>query len=359
MPAEPSPVASRSGLNARLGALVERVAAGRVIAGVERCLLRVECGDRVWAGAAGLADPTTDAPLTADHAFRAASVTKMVTAATVLALCEQGRCTLGDRIGAHLADDLVGRIHVVDGVSYGPRITIRQLLDHTSGIADVFATPTVRRAIRRRVGPFTPVELVEVAIAEGRPSHPPGDGRAYTDTGFVLAGLIVEHVTGRPLQEAYRHDVLDPAGMPATWLESAAEPPRRAGVSHHFLDGADITNLLEPTVDWAGGGLVSTAGDLAALIRSLHGGTVLTEPSWAAMAAWSPGPTGYYDDYGLGLGRYRLGPVTAIGHHGYWGAFSFWLPELDAVVAGTVNTAGVDRRPLLDAVATAIRRNQQ
>lgn len=60
----------------------------------------------MWAGAAGIADPTTDAPLAADQAFRVASVTKMVTAATVLALCEQDQCTLDDCIGAHLADDM-------------------------------------------------------------------------------------------------------------------------------------------------------------------------------------------------------------------------------------------------------------
>ena len=72
------------------------------------------------------------------------------------------------------------------------------------------------------------------------------------------------------------------------------------------------------------------------------------------MTRWQSGPQGYYDDYGLGLGRYRFKSAQVIGHHGVWGAFAFWSPELDATITGTVNTAKVDRRPLLHEVILAI-----
>jgi D-alanyl-D-alanine carboxypeptidase len=78
---------------------------------------------------------------------------------------------------------------------------------------------------RRR---FTPLDLVDLAAAGEPPSSPPGTARAYTDTGFLLAGLIIQALTRRPLQEAYRELVLDPAGMANTWLESSTEAPAAA-----------------------------------------------------------------------------------------------------------------------------------
>jgi D-alanyl-D-alanine carboxypeptidase len=180
-----------------------------------------------------------------------------------------------------------------------------------------------------------------------------GPARRYTDTGFVLAGLVIESLTGRPLHEAYRHLVLDPAGMRDTWLESSGEAPRRCTISPHNLDGHDITDM-DPTVDWAGGGLVSTAADLAALLRALTGGRLLSSRAWSEMTRWRPGPEGYYDDYGLGLGRYRFSGADVVGHHGVWGAFAFWSPELDAIITGTVNTGRVDRRPLIGAIVRAL-----
>jgi D-alanyl-D-alanine carboxypeptidase len=167
-----------------------------------------------------------------------------------------------------------------------------------------------------------------------------------------LAGLIIEVLTGRPLQEAYRALVLDPAGMADTWLESRVEAPRRQIAAHDF-EGQDITGM-DPTVDWAGGGLVSTAADLAAFLRALTRGHLVSTAAWGEMTRWQPGPEGFYDDYGLGLGRYRFPAAQVIGHHGVWGAFAFWSPELDAVITGTINTGRVDRRPLLGAVVRAL-----
>jgi D-alanyl-D-alanine carboxypeptidase len=111
---------------------------------------------------------------------------------------------------------------------------------------------------------------------------------------------------------------------------------------------------MDPTVDWAGGGLVSTAADLARFLRALTQGQLLTPTSWTEMTRWQSGPEGYYDDYGLGLGRYRFPDAQLMGHHGVWGAFAFWSPELDSIVTGTVNTGRIDRRPLLGAVVRAL-----
>jgi D-alanyl-D-alanine carboxypeptidase len=339
-----------------LDELVAETAAGRLLPGVHRCLLRVQTPrwpeGRTWAATT---HPDDHAGLDAEVAFRIASVTKMMTATALLVLADQGRCRLDDPTGRHLPRNLVDRFQDSKGRAYGAAITLRQLLDHTSGLPNFFSQPPILDAVRHGGGRrrFTPPDLVDLAAAGQPPTSPPGTARFYTDTGFLLAGLIIEALTRRPLQEAYRELVLDPAGMADTSLESSDEAPRRRDIAPHDLDGHDITDM-DPTVDWAGGGLVSTAADLAAFLQALTRGQLLSAGAWSEMTRWQPGPAGYYDDYGLGLGRYRFPAAQVVGHHGVWGAFAFWFPELDAVITGTVNTGRVDRRPLLGAVVRAL-----
>jgi D-alanyl-D-alanine carboxypeptidase len=339
-----------------LDRVVAEAAAGRLLPDVQRCLLRVETPRRPegWTRTA-TTHPNDHAGLDADVAFRIASVTKMMTATALLVLADQGRCRLEDPAGRHLPSDVVDRFRDNKGRAYGAAVTLRQLLDHTSGLPNFFTQPPILAAVRHGDGRrrFTPLDLVDLAAAGEPPTSLPGTARSYTDTGFVLAGLIIQALTRRPLHLAYRELVLDPAGMADTWLESGDEAPRRREVASHDFDGQDITDM-DPTVDWAGGGLVSTAADLAAFLRVLTRGQLVSTDAWREMTRWRPGPAGFYDDYGLGLGRYRFPAAQVVGHHGVWGAFAFWSPELEAVITGTVNTGRVDRRPLLGAVVRAL-----
>jgi D-alanyl-D-alanine carboxypeptidase len=339
-----------------LDGVVAETAAGRLLPGVQRCLLRVETPHwpESWT-AVGTTHHDDRGGLDTKVAFRIASVTKMMTATALLALADQGRCQLEDPTGQYLPSGVVDRFRDRQGGAYGAGITLRQLLDHTSGLPNFFSQPAILEAVQHGGGRrrFTPLDLVDLAAAGEPPTSPPGTVRAYTDTGFLLAGLIIQALTGRPLQQAYRELVLDPAGMADTWLESSDEAPRRRAIAPHDFEGRDITDM-DPTVDWAGGGLVSTAADLAAFLRALTRGQLVSAGAWREMTRWQPGPEGFYDDYGLGLGCYRFPAAQVIGHHGVWGAFAFWSPELDAVITGTVNTGKVDRRPLLGAVVRAL-----
>jgi D-alanyl-D-alanine carboxypeptidase len=293
--------------------------------------------------------------LDAGVAFRIASVTKIMTATALLMLADQGRCRLDDPTSRHLPSDVVDRFHDRQGRAYGGAVTLRQSWTTPADYRTSFSQPPILDAVRHGGGRrrFTPADLVDLAVAGEPPTSPPGTARSYTDTGFLLAGLIIQALTRRPLQEAYRELVLDPAGMTDTWLESSDEAPRRREIAPHDFDGHDITDM-DPTVDWAGGGLVSTAADLAAFLRALTRGQLVSTDAWSEMTRWQPGPAGFYDDYGLGLGRYRFPVAQVVGHHGVWGAFAFWSPELDAFITGTVNTGRVDRRPLLGAVVSEL-----
>jgi D-alanyl-D-alanine carboxypeptidase len=305
-----------------LDGVVAETAAGRLLPGVHRCLLRVETPHRPEGWTAAATTHRDDrGRLDAEVAFRIASVTKMMTATALLVLADQGHCRLDEPTGRYLPSDLVDRFHDSTGRAYAAAITLRQLLDHTSGLPNFFSQPPILEAVQQGDGRrrFTPADLVDLAVAGEPPSSPPGTARAYTDTGFLLAGLIIEALTRRPLQEAYRELVLDPAGMADTWLESSSEAPRRRAIAPHDFEGQDITGM-DPTVDWAGGGLVSTAAGLAAFLRALTRGQLVSTAAWREMTRWQPGPAGFYDDYGLGLGRYRLPAAQVIGHHGVWGA---------------------------------------
>jgi D-alanyl-D-alanine carboxypeptidase len=108
---------------------------------------------------------------------------------------------------------------------------------------------------------------VDHAAAYGTPRFLPGRGFEYCDTGYVVTGILVEQAAGRPLHEGHREVVFGPAGMDSTWLEGH-EPARMPEAAHHYSGELDSTTI-SPTIDWAGGGLVTTAPDLARFVRAL------------------------------------------------------------------------------------------
>ncbi|MEV8632078.1 serine hydrolase domain-containing protein [Streptosporangium sp. NPDC051023] len=288
-------------------------------------------------------------------AFRAASVTKTFTAATVLKLAEQHKLRLDDRIGKYLDPRLVERVHVIKGRSYGAQITVRQLLDHTAGLYD-YATAEDWAAY---VGAhprktWTPAELVDWAVTRGKPYFKPGEGYHYSDTGYILAGYIIEKVTHQPLHRAYRSLLLDPLGLRGTYLEHW-EKHRGAPVSHAYLGSVDTGNW-NPTFDtFAGGGLVSTVADLTTFFRALFEGKVFHDPATLrVMLTATPQSKG---TYGIGIERLAANGEVLWFHPGAWGAVAAYSPARKVSVVATVNQAqddGALSALLRDAYALAL-----
>jgi D-alanyl-D-alanine carboxypeptidase len=311
-------VSSRAG---RLqGAVEERVAAG-----APGALARIEAPhvDLAWEGSAGNLARVSSRPLRPDDAFRAASVTKHVTAAVAVRLARDGRLALDEPLAGQLDPALLDRWRVFDAL---PRTTLRQLIAHTSGLPNYFGEAAFLALLREDPGrTWRSVDLVDHAAEHGTPAFAPGEGFAYTDTGFVIAGILVEQTTGRPLHEVYRELVFDPLGMDDTWLEGH-ESPRRAEVTHHYTEELDWTTI-SPTIDWAAGGLVTTARDLARYVRGLWSERVVDAGGLRELARWTPGasfPPGHrlrYERYGLGTGEITVEGVELFGHTGFIGAF--------------------------------------
>ena len=206
---------------------------------------------------------------------------------------------------------------------------------------------------------WRPIDLVDHAAANARWRFPPGQGFEYSDTGYVIVGILMEQAIGRPLHEIYREYVFDPLGMDSTWLEGH-EPARAAEVAHHYSDGLDWTTV-SPTIDWAGGGLVTTAPDLARWVRGLWSERIIDEQGLEELTRWTPGASFppesglRYDRYGIGMGLNLIEGVELLGHTGFIGAFAFHAPEYDAVLVGTHNASHVDRWPLVAALCRELR----
>jgi D-alanyl-D-alanine carboxypeptidase len=247
-------------------------------------------------GAAGVADLASGEPLSVEHRFRIGSVTKIFVAALVLRLVEDGLLDL-DQTAAPFVDD----------------VTVRQLLNHTSGLDDFVGDPIAFFEPYRR-DPAHRWELGaqdELRLVLARPRlFPPGEGWAYHGSNYLVLRLLVEQVTGVGLREALRERVFAPLGLRRTDL---VEDPLLDDCAHGYLpadnpilpggpEPVDVTALDLPFYR-AGGGIVSTAGDVVEMLRVLLGGGLIgaalrTELLDAADSDWDE-----TDRYGLGIGE--------------------------------------------------------
>ena len=343
-------------VSARLQAALEH----QISAGAPGAVARLEVprARLVWAGSAGRLVQGQDRSVRPDDAFRAASVTKSVTAAVAVRLAKEQRLALDGSLGDQLGSELLERWRSLADLA---RVTPRQLLAHTSGLPDYFHDQAFAARVRSEPSrAWHPVELVDHIAAHGTSNFRPGEGFGYSDTGYVVLGVLLEQVTGKPLHALYRELVFDPLGMHTTWLEGQ-EAARKPGIAHHYSGELDMTKL-SPTIDWAGGGLATTTPDLTRFVRGLWSGLIVDSDGleqmtrWTAGASFPPGHAVRYDDYGLGIGRVVVEGVELFGHTGFIGAFAFHAPQQDAVVVGTHNQSEVDRWPLVEALCRELRR---
>lgn len=343
----PSAASPPRSLDARLRAVLAKHATGNV----PGIAVRVESPRFRWSGAVGHTTLDGPTPLSPRDPFRISSVTKPFTAVTVLRLAEQRRLGLDDRIAKYLAPDLVDRLNVIDGVSHGRSITIRQLLNHTSGVVEYVSEDYKQAVGADPQHQWTPLEQIDFGLAHGQPYCPPGRCFRYADTGYVLLGLIVEAVTGRPLYEMTRRLVLDPLGLHRTYTEQLEPPPAPARErTHQYLDRIDTTDF-NPSFDlYGGGGLVSTPADLARFTNALFRGRLLHDRTLRQMLTVSP-----HANYGLGMERLELDGETVWEHTGFFGAFLLYWPDRRLIVTGSTNQANASAFPLAEDVARVLR----
>jgi len=262
-----------------------------VAAGVPGAVLLVRDGARTIGVASGRADVERLEPMRVSDRFRVGSVTKPFVATVVLQLAGEGRLGLADPVERWLPGV----------VPNGAAITVRQLLDHTSGLFDFAADPGfVAQAFRDPLRDWSPREIVAVATAHP-PAFAPGAGWAYSDTNYFVLGLIVEAATGHTLAAELRSRILAPLRLRATSLPAGPDIAGRHAHGYFLRPTTDVT-VGSPSVQWAAGALVSNARDLARFFRALLGGRLLRPDLLELMTTTVAAPQlGPGQAYGLGL----------------------------------------------------------
>ncbi|GLZ80860.1 serine hydrolase [Actinorhabdospora filicis] len=237
---------------------------------------------------AGLGDRETGTPYPMGAHSRIASVTKMFTASIVLQLVHEGTLRLDGPVGGYLT----GLPHG-EGVDPG-RITVRQLLRHQSGLPELPDDADPARA-------YTPRELL--ALTDALPAQfPPGERMVYTNTNYVLAGVLIEQVTGHAYADELARRITGPLGLSGTRFPKPGERALPGPAPRGYQDGVDVTEQ-EPSALYSSGGIVSTAADLNRFLTALLDGEVVPAPLLDAMRETVPMPDVPGVGYGLGLMR--------------------------------------------------------
>ncbi|WP_413758497.1 serine hydrolase domain-containing protein [Streptomyces sp. MMBL 11-3] len=254
----------------------------------------------------GVADRETGAPARAGDGFRIASTTKTFVATVMLQLVGEGRVSLDDTVEHWLPGVVSG--HGNDGAA----ITVRQLLQQTSGLFDYvsdFPGLTSKEGyLAGRHTTWTPEQLVAIATGHA-PNFAPGTGWSYSNTNYVLAGMIIERATGNSWNEEVTARVIRPLGLRGTFAPTTyPRLPGRHLRGYSDFDGGgpgiDVTEL-NPSAGGAAGAMISTTADLTRFYEALLGGRLLRPAELAAMKATVPAPElepGWAGvRYGLGL----------------------------------------------------------
>lgn len=319
-------------------------------------------GEGCWVSASGVANTASGAPLQLSDEFPIASITKTFTATVILQLVQQGKLSLSAPLSRWLP-------YVQDA----RRITIKMLLGMTSGIYSEPAGQLAQQMAADPGGTWTPQQVVRSAVAHG-PQGPPGTPY-YSNTDYVILGMIAQAVTGEPIQELITSRILRPLHLSHTSFAAAAAPPTLIAQGYLVDQGvAAITTAADSPADisvsGAAGAMISSVGDLQTWARALATGTLLSPAVQRQRLSLGPA-LGFFAPlpgtqgrarlpFRYGLGIFSVGGL--LGHTGVapgYTADMFYLPARKATIVVLANGYNVQFQasagePVSDAAAVSI-----
>ncbi len=325
----------------------------------------------VWTKAEGYADIESGEPMSVDHPIHIASIGKMFTSLAICLLEKEGKLDFDDPISGFLPPDLVAGLNTYDGIDRSAEVTIRHLMNHRSGIAD-YSEGELSEASEeeRNIGDkmilfpettYSVIELIEFAKENMDSYSEPGEKGRYSDTNYLLLGLIIESVSKDSYESVIRKRIFEPLGMNSSYLRRVGlEDPEIGGhsLAHIYAIAEDESGLIDITgfesfkSCWSDGSFASSIKDMYVFMRASVGNEFeLSEETLRAMRDWSPLKDDHEGmEYGLGLMHWdfaeSLGPDSGLplgfpdfwGHSGVTGAFSYYCESLDLYIIGTANT---------------------
>jgi D-alanyl-D-alanine carboxypeptidase len=306
-----------------------------------------------WEAARGFADIGREVETTVDTTFVVGSITKTFVTAAVLQLADEGVLSLDDPLSDFVPD-----------FPNSENITIGELASHTSGLYDYFQHPEYNNQVFDFPDhEWKPREILESFVLE--PYFAPGTGYHYSNTNFVLLGLVVQEAAGKLLADVLTERFFSPLGLDATWSQAGGPPPTAGSLGYLVQQrgtvGLDDGTTYRPTlasakVAFGAGDIISTANDLADWARALYGGEVVSADSLALMEDYQ-----YSADsngtYGLGTRTRLIGQYRLFGHTGSLRGFDaamWYIPDADLTIVVLTNRGRIDVNPIVDALAAPI-----
>ena len=284
-------------------------------------------GEGSWVEAKGLADVEAEEAMDIADKVRIGSLTKTFLATVILQLVDEG--------GMGLDDPLQDFAPEVPG---SEEITVRMLLNHTSGIFDYTSDEEFQEAVdtepQRK---WQPQELVDFAISHD-PYFAPGQGWQYSNTNYILLGMIVEEVTGNQVGDEMRTRIYERLGLSNTSFPEGPEMSGQHSRGYMYLDDqndlTDITTTFDPSLAWAAGGMISNLEDLEVWAETLAMGDLLSSATQEERLTFVDAQQG--TQYGLGITGYK----GFLGHGGDIPGFSnavFYNPSVDVTIVLSLN----------------------
>ena len=326
-------------------------------------VLRIESGDGsfAWTGSRGEMEPCSK--------YFIASVTKLYVTAVIMALVEEQKVNLDEKIAAYLPSSYVEKLHVLKGTDYSNQITVKHLLANTSGLPDYFThkeqgKPSASSLLLRGTDEPWSLEKTISYIKKMTPKFAPGQkGKAaYSDTNFQLLGKIIETVTGKSISVVFKDYIFDKVGLCHTYVFS------------DITDSDPIAFYYQNKRLWlpnymasisVEGGIVSTAYEVMVFLKAFFAGRFFSKEKIEALKKWNlllPPPGLFY--FGIGLEKTPtprfVSPFKPINEIiGFWGqtsAFAWYNSDTDLYFSGTANQVnGAGHRAAMGAIIKIIK----
>ena len=326
-----------------LGVFLEEVRVEMALPGLRAAVVLPD--GRMAQASVGLGDVEGKIALDDTIGMPGGSTGKTFVAALAMLLVEDGLLSLDDPVAKWL-----GQTDWYHKLPNSSEMRIRHLLSHTTGLSDYpgrvsFYVKMIWRVFRRGSAYFTPQELIAMSSSNSAP-YPPGAGYRYSDTGYLLLGLVIEQASGQAYYDLLQTRIVVPQGLTGIRPQNQSVltdiAPSYEGGARNLRD--DGRMKLDPRTEWTGGGLVTTPAMLARFYAALASGEVVTDASLAQMlnGGWrNPDASGWH--YGFGLFVYDEG--RAFGHGGSWSGYRTHVlhnVQAGVTVAVQANRAGAD-----------------
>jgi len=326
-------------IRSQIDALAQRTIRTAPLAGLA---IGVARGDQILiAKGYGFADLENDVPVTEHTVFRLASVTKQFTAAAVMQLVEEGALSLEDPLARLWPEFPTG----------GRTVTLRQLLNHTSGIPSVTSLPEFES---RSETIHSRDELLD--LVKGQPfDFEPGQEFRYNNTGFILAGEILGRACSKPYDHVIAERIFAPLGMSDSCYGWEQPILKRRAQGYRVVDGRLANDaVIDMVIPGGAGALASSVVDLLKWATAVQRCAIVGDASQAEMTAPTRLSDGVLVDYGFGLVTDRSRGQPRVAHGGNIQGFSTWLewyPDLELSIAVLINTEGNGAQELAGRIA--------